>query len=194
MNAAETILKKSRVAVYLPVLGVMVYLRALRTRGMLEAGLLPLANYRADEVSEEEREAAERRLLETARNLLVAQAVEPRIFASDHPMVRAPGTICIDDIPDDDVLLAYKQIVRLSDTRFYGVNHAAYDPDEHAALYESQRKMAVMIYELACELHLSPLVIEGWEPDEISRVLAYRDAYIAEVERRRAAAKDGGNG
>jgi len=180
MDPVKRILSLSRGRAFLPILGVWIQIRAIRTKEMLESGLLPIANYKVSEMTEEEIEAAEKQVVENARNFLIANAVVPQVLPSGHPGVGVPGTVCIDDIPDDDAVSAYKQIVKLSDTRFYGLNHAAYNPEENARLYENQRLLAVMIDQICRRYGQSPREVENWDIDDLSRIMAYIDAGNAE--------------
>jgi len=163
----------------------VITVRTVRGREMLEAGLLPLVKMRSDEV---EPESAEE-LLSVARGVIIACAVSPRI-------VEGPGKaneISIDDLTDEDIVLLYREIIDLSDSRFYGTDHTAYNPDMRQELFERQVQSALMIDTICRRYGLNPLEVLKWDNDDLSLVMALIDVGVAEekkqIEKARQEAK-----
>jgi len=183
MSISEAILHASRRIVELPVLGQQIEVRSLRVREMLDAGLLPLIKFRQDEVDPDESVAQADSVLRMAREILCVASVNPKIARESNP---SKGVVSIDDIPEEDVLTAFNIIVELSDSRFYGTDHTAFDPMEDEALLDGQLRVATIIDSIARRYSISPLEIERWSNEEFARVMAYIEAGNNAMEKARA--------
>jgi len=183
MNKSEAILRASRREVELPVLGQTIEVRSLRVRQMLDAGLLPLIKFRPDEVDPDESAAQADSVLRMAKEILCVASVNPKIAREVNP---AKGTVSIEDIPEEDVLTAFNTIIELSDSRFYGTDHTAFDPAEDEALLDGQLRVASVIDSIARRYSISPLEIEGWTNEELARVMAFIEAGNSAMEKARA--------
>ena len=142
-----------------------VTVRTVRGREMLETGLLPLVRSTGKEPTEEEA----KRILKQAQRTVMACAVYPKIVERE---TSKRGEVCIRDISDADVFLLFKEIITLSDTRFFGTNRTAFDPVKNLGLIQAQQKVCYWIDYIARRYSISPLDILRWNDDEINTVLA----------------------
>ena len=175
---AKDVKKLSRKVIRLPILGLRIEVRAYRTRDMLASGLLPVIQY--DGKTSESEETA-KRIIKQAGEVLCVCSVEPKVIPQDNAK---DGEVSLQDIPQDDVVYAFQHIIKLSQSRFYGVNRRAFDPYKDAELLEGQKKVALIIDMIATRYSLSPLEIERWSDEELARVLAIIE--VSEAERAKA--------
>jgi len=174
---AGDVRKLSRRLIRLPALGVEVEVRAYRVREMLMSGMAPVIRFSAD--SEHSQEEADR-IVKQAGEVLCACSVTPKVVPHDNP---DGDEISLEDIPIADVLFAFKEIIKLSQSRFYGINRTAYDPDKEVHLFEGQKRIAIVVDAICQRYGLSPLEVERWSDEELSKVLAIIEVSEAEKAR-----------
>ena len=142
MSVAERIRQRGRVKVLLPELQELIEFRAYTVGHMLETGL----GARITDFAEESENAADdaARVLQEAKDIVIAYSVNPRLT---HEETNHPGCLCIDDIPDGDILHAFKEVTTLSSSRFFGVNRTAFgiNPDAYASVIDGQMKVCYQI-------------------------------------------------
>jgi len=178
-STANKIRELSRRIVTLPVLNVNIEVRAYRGIDMLNAGLAPLIKHGSEELLTDEEADL---IMKQAGEVLCACSVSPKIVPEGSELSGAE-TLSILDIPDDDIAYAFQQIIELSDSRFYGTNRTAYNPDTQRQLFEGQKRIALYIDTIAQRYGISPLEIERWTDSELGRVLAIIE--VSEAEKRR---------
>jgi len=140
LDTAGRIRKRGRIDVLLPELGETIEFRTYAVRHMLQTGLgARILDFKNDATEEEEAQ-----LLLDMRDILCVCSVKPKIIREE---TEASGYLCIDDIPDGDIVSAFNEIVETDDSRFFGTNRTAFgrDPDEYARVIDNQMYICYQI-------------------------------------------------
>lgn len=145
---------------------IKVKVRTLQGRQLLEAGLSPLINMGpGEEMTEEEADATWRAI----KRVVMVGAVSPRVIESDNP---GDGEVSLEELSDADLMLLFRNIVTMSDSRFYGVNRGAYDPMENLELLDSQLETCFVVDRIASRWGgtavVSDLPMMRWSNEELA--------------------------
>ena len=140
--------------------------RTYAVRHMLQTGLG--ARIRDFKEDSETAEVDSAQILVDQRNVLIACSVYPKLVRVE---TKSPGYLCIDDIPDDDVAYCFDQIVTVDDSRFFGTNRTAFNPDKYGWIIDGQQEVCHQIDGICARYGVNPLDVERWSGKEFSRVL-----------------------
>jgi hypothetical protein len=180
--SASEIRKRNRVTVLLPTTGMEIEMHRFCGLQMLEAGIGSLILFRPDSDTAETDAAA---YMAQARRIVCACSLHPRIVDGPAP---TPDILSIDDLPEEDVIAAVRQVVEYYVGGYYGANRTTPLAD---SVIEQQMEVSYLIDTICQRYGLSPLEVETWDNAEIARVTAMIEAAEAVRERKREAAQSG---
>jgi hypothetical protein len=180
VSTADAIREQARLAIRLPDAGQIIEVRTYRVREMFETGMASrIMQFREDGDNAED---DAKKAMEDARRVLVACAYKPKIGFEESDR---PGYVCINDITPDDVTYAFEQIIQVDDSRYYGANRTAFDPEENDALITAQMRISATVDGVCQRYGINPREVERWTDKEMARTLAMIEAaeYIRNVDK-----------
>lgn len=174
--SADAIRKKARITVHLPVLDVDLEMRRYCGMQMLEAGVGSLILFHPDSETAESDAAA---FLDQARRIICACSVSPRIVPGE---ASSRSEISVHDLPEEDVICAYSQVVTYYRGLFVGADRVTdqghrVDPKTGGArdmldyIMDRQQLVSRQIDDICVHYHLSPLEVLEWGNEQIALVM-----------------------
>ena len=168
MSTAERIRAKGRVTVLFPMLQESVEFRTYSIAHMLETGIGGKILDFVEESANAEEDA--KRILQENKDIVIACSIEPKITYEE---TKHPGCLCINDIPDEDIVYAFKQIVFESSSRFFGVNRTAFgvNPEAYARVIDNQMTICYQV----------DLILSRWGNETYDDLMAWPSWKLTEA-------------
>ena len=162
VKAAKEITNQASTTVEFPAAGVSVRCKLFRTEEALSIGVAPFIRDLPDDEKDAEQRAKE--LIELGRDVLCEISVEPKLVKGK---ATRKTEASIDDILDADITYGLGQVINLSRSRFYGMNHLAFDPMKEQGLFERQRKMGGIIDAMCARYGKLPHELRKMSQDDL---------------------------